>query len=374
MNVNRVLPSFGFLSLLLCGAAHGAPAGAAAPKAADKPATPAAAAAAPASPAQAATFEELVKDALPAKDLQTLVEPLYARCDDDDALRRRQCEGSRAFLLDYLRGHTFVAEADVPPETSPYDSTAKQVDMEVPGCVACVAPPRVGGEPRYVVTRPPQKIVNGRALVMPVASHEIALADRVKADRFVENIVPRLRIQQVFRFGTPFGDAPPAPQGKTAAPPPPMPKGVLVASIGHRVYDRCTGEVIAASPAATGKVAVKPDKTCPRKGSAELSQAELRRAAEVAALPERLTPHQIDQVLSPIQPRMHECYVEFGEPSGVAKVQLTIGGEGKLTQVNLPSPFDKADIGLCMRAQLKAASFPKFRGTAMTVDYVYQVN
>ncbi len=355
----------------VCSGSAAAPA-ATAPAAA---ATPPAAAAPPA--AAPASFEELYKEAIPAKDLATLIEPLYARCDDSDDLRRRQCEGSRAFLLDYLRSHTFSADADVQPDTSPYDSVAKQVDMEVSGCLACVALPRVAGEPRYLVTKPPQRIENGRAKVTPVANHEIDIEDRVHADRFTERVVPRLRVQHVFRIGAPFGDTPPPASVATAAPGAALgaaAKGVLVVSLGHRVYDRCTGDVAAASPPSASKVTVRPDKSCPKAGTTELSKAELRQAAEVAALPERLTPRQIDQVLAPVQSHIHECYVEFGDPSGTAKLALTIGGDGKLSQIHLPAPFDKADIGLCMRAQLKAATFPKFRGEAMAIDYVYQVN
>jgi hypothetical protein len=339
-------------------------------------------AAAPASKAAAASFDELLKDAVPVKDLATLIEPLYARCDDDDALGRRQCEGTRSYLLDYLKAHTFVADADVPPDTTPYDAVAKQVDMEVPGCVACLYPPKVAGEARFVTTRPPQRIVEGRALVQPVASHEISLPDRTGADRFVERVVPRLRIQQVFRVGAPYGEAAPAPAGKAAAPAAGATsaagvasiKGVLVVPLGHRVYDRCTGQVAAASPEKASAVRVTPDRSCPPKGSDELSQAELKRAEEFAALPEHLMPHQIDQVLSPVQAKIHECYVEFGEPSGTAKVALTIGGAGKLTAITLAPPFDKADIGVCMRSQLKGTVFPKFRGSPMNVDYIYQVN
>ena len=349
---------------------------------ANLPATPTAAkSAAPAS------FDELLKDAVPVKDLATLIEPLYAKCEDSDALGRRQCEGTRGYLLDYLKSHTFVADADVQPDTTPYDAVAKQVDMEVPGCIACKYPPTVAGEPRFVTTRPPQRVVDGRAQVQPVASHEIALPDRTNADRFVERVVPRLRVQQVFRFGVPYGDvaaAPVAPAkgGSPASKVAPAPtaamvaaaKGVLVVLLGHRVYDRCTGQVAAASPEQASPVRVVPDRSCPPKGSEELSQAELRRAEDFAALPERLLPQQIDQVLAPVQAKIHECYVEFGEPSGTAKVALTIGSAGKLTAVSLMPPFDKADIGVCMRSQLKSTTFPKFRGAAMNVDYVYQVN
>ena len=104
-----------------------------------------------------------------------------------------------------------------------------------------------------------------------------------------------------------------------------------------------------------------------------MSQAEIKKQQEILALPEQLSPREIDRVLAPIQARVHECYVEFGEPSGTAKVSLVIGPEGKLTQVQLPSPFDKADIAVCLRSQLKSAVFPKFRGSPMKFEYVYQV-
>ncbi len=325
-------------------------------------------------PESSQNFEDLLKDAVPVKDFAMLIEPLYARCDDPDPLYKRQCEVSKTFLLDYLRTHTFVAEADMPPDTSPYDATAKQVDMEISGCLVCKNPITVAGEPRYLTTKPPQRVQDGRAFVEPLANHEIAIEDRVRADRFVEKVVPRLKVQHVFRFTAPYPvEGAPAVAAKTAAPIPPPAKGVLVASLGHRVYDRCTGQVAAASPKAKAAVKVTPDRGCPRDASDDLSQAEIKKQQDFMALPERLTPREIDRVLAPIQARVHECYVEFGEPSGTAKVNLIIGTEGKLTQVTLPSPFDKADIGVCLRSQLKSAVFPKFRGNPMKLEYVYQV-
>ena len=37
-------------------------------------------------------FEDLLKQAVPVSDLATLIEPLYARCEDKDDLPRRQCD------------------------------------------------------------------------------------------------------------------------------------------------------------------------------------------------------------------------------------------------------------------------------------------
>ena len=59
---------------------------------------------------------------------------------------------------------------------------------------------------------------------------------------------------------------------------------------------------------------------------------------------------------------------------GTVKVQLMLNGEGKLTQVILAPPFDKAAIGLCIKAQIKTAVFPHFRGDAMKIDYAFRVN
>lgn len=318
------------------------------------------------------TFEELLSGAVVVKDFASLVEPLYAKCDDPDPIYARQCEHSKVFLLEYLMGHVFVAEADVPPDTSPYDAAAKQVDMEVSGCLVCKQPIVVAGEPRFLTFKPLQKVVNGQARTEPMASHEIALEDRTRADRFVEKVVPRLNVQHVFRFVAAYPDERvPASLTKNTATP--IGKGVLVASLGHRVFDRCTGVVAASAPKAVGSVKVKPDRTCPRNASEDLSAAEIKKQQELLALPERLTPREIDKVLSPIQTRVHDCYVEFGEPSGNAKVSLVIGPEGRLTQIALSPPFDKADIGLCLRAQIRTAVFPKFRGSPMKFEYIYQV-
>ena len=45
----------------------------------------------------------------------------------------------------------------------------------------------------------------------------------------------------------------------------------------------------------------------------------------------------------------------------------------QLTQVTLPPPFDKADIGLCLRSQIRSAVFPKFRGSPMKEARIYEL-
>lgn len=351
---------------------------------ADKPAAPAlgpdpfaAEKAAPAAPK--VLFEELLKTATPVRDLATLIEPLYARCDEKDDLPRRQCETMRGLLLARLRDRTFVATSDVAPELSPYDASAKEIDMEISGCLACASPPVVAGQPRYLTVRPPKQ--EGERVRAPaLTNHQIAAATKVQADRFLERVAPRLTVQHIFRIGQPFGEAekidakPDAKPDAKADPKAAALFGVSIVPVAHRVYDRCTGVVAASSNPVAGPAKVVADRSCPRRGAEELSQAELVQAERRAALPERLSSRQVEEVLQPLQEKVHECYVEYREPSGTARVALTLGGEGKLTGVVLQPPFDKAEIGICIRSQIKSATFPRFRGEPMRIDYAFQVN
>lgn len=326
------------------------------------------------------SYEELRKEATPVRDLATLIEPLYARCEDKDDLPRRQCEGVRDFLLARLRGRTFVTQAEITPEISPYDAVAKEIEMEISGCLTCVSPPQVAGEPRYLAVRPPPRVVAGKAPGLPMASYQLPMDTKIRADRFLERVVPRLRVEVIFKVGQPFGEDPALgasaqgqSPGASAQAGAKGVRGVIVVPVGHRVYDRCTGQVAAATPR-SGPVKVVADKTCPRRGAEELSEAELQAKAERAALPERLTPREVDLGLQPVQEKIHDCYVEFQELGGTVKVGLVIGGEGKITQMTLPPPYDKAPIGVCIRSQIRTAVFPKFRGEPMRVDYAFQVN
>lgn len=353
--------------------------------------------AAPAPPvAPKPPYEDLLKAATPIRDLATLIEPLYARCEDRDDVPRRQCETIRGALLERLRGRTFVALADMAPDISPYDATAKEIDLEVSGCLACKAPPLVSGQPRYLVTRPPRQ-EGGRVVSAALATHQIDAPTKVQADRFLERVAPRLQVQHIFRVGAPFGEPTtadkaqgrPGDAGKLGAVKSPAAKaplpvkaeaegaallGVSIIPVAHRVYDRCTGTVTASSHPSLGPARVVADRSCPKRGSEELSQAELQQEAQRAALPERLSSRQVEEALQPVQERIHDCYTEYREVSGTAKVQLTLGTEGKLTNIVLAPPFDKAEIGMCLRVQIKSATFPRFRGDPMKIDYAFQVN
>jgi hypothetical protein len=63
-------------------------------------------------PTKEATYDAALAGALPAEDLPTLLEPLFAECRETGDLARRQCETIRAFHIDRLRGNKWHAVAD----------------------------------------------------------------------------------------------------------------------------------------------------------------------------------------------------------------------------------------------------------------------
>ena len=67
-----------------------------------------------------------------------------------------------------------------------------------------------------------------------------------------------------------------------------------------------------------------------------------------------------------------ECGEVFELKQGVARVHVTLQGNGKL-KMTISEPYDKGDVHLCIREALKAAHFPlfKFKSPPMEIDYPF---
>jgi hypothetical protein len=331
-----------------------APKDAAAKKdAAPAPAQPVAKPAAP----RPATWEELSRDAAAEapEDLGPLVEPLFATCAKDSDLAYRQCETIKEWLTDRLHAHHYLAVADgAALQSSPYDAAEKALTLTVNGCVACLKPPAVDGALRLIATRPPRGFSDGTAVGIDVGFHEVSLDDAKKAEKWATKVLPRLRVEWVFTVGQPFE------AGAT--------KGVAIVPLGHRVYNSCTGEVVASDPASAKPRTVAKDPTCPALGAP--TEEEVAEAREQAALPDRLTPDDIERAMAPVQQRVLECATEF-ELKGVAKVSLVLNGDGT-RQFKVLAPFDKGEANLCIRQAMKLATFPHFKkGKTIPIDYPF---
>jgi hypothetical protein len=183
--------------------------------------------------------------------------------------------------------------------------------------------------------------------------HEVAVPDVKAAAEWQKKMAPRLRVQFVFRLG---------PVWKSGTF-----EGVTFVPVAHRVFDRCTGKVVASEPPSAKDAQAMRDDSCPEELTAEQSKAR-----EEASLPLQLSGQQINEALAPLRDRAHDCYTEF-EMSGTLMVRLTVGKDGAIETVAILPPFDKTPTGYCMRTALKGTVFPRFRGPRMIVKYPFQL-
>jgi hypothetical protein len=302
------------------------------------------------------SFEAALQGAQPVADLKALLDPLFADCKRDDDVEARQCTLMRDWLVERLRGETYVGVGDESALTfSPYDAMTRQIEIEVHGCLACGRPLvfEEGGAPHFVTTRVP-KAIKGRSVVgLDVGFHELRILDGKEAVRWQKEVAPRLRVQYVFRLGQ---------QWKSGAF-----DGVAFVPVAYRVFDRCTGKVLASDPPSTTGVERVRDASCP-----ETAEDAAKRLEAQGLLPEQLSRDQIKKAMSSLATKVHDCYAEF-EVNGTVTVRLVVEGDGALDTVEVLQPFDKAPIGYCVRSAAKTLKLPHFSGEKMTIEYPFQL-
>jgi hypothetical protein len=299
------------------------------------------------------SFDAALADAEPIGDLATRLDPLFADCTRADDFDARQCAVLRDLAAEQLHTGSFVALGDASALTwTPWSTAEKQLGLEVEGCLACGRPIAIAGRPRFVTTRVPKAIKAGRAVGLEVGFHGVPLPSQPVAARFVRETIPRLRVQFVFRVGPTWVS------GQESS----TYEGVTFVPVAHRVFDRCTGEVVASDPPSQKRAEPMRDASCPALES-ELRERELR------DLPEQLSRIDVVRSMRSIESKVRDCLVEF-EVSGPATVQLVLDG-GKVESLTVLPPHEKSPAGYCIKNAAQALTFPRFRGEKMTITYPF---
>jgi predicted Zn finger-like uncharacterized protein len=107
-----------------------------------------------------------------------------------------------------------------------------------------------------------------------------------------------------------------------------------------------------------------PDKPAP---------AEKKARPEPAAddsLPDQLDKGAIQGGMAKVKGKVGSCYEQFKVP-GMANVQVTIGKNGHVSSANVSGSFSGTPTGSCVEKAVKGASFPPFKGAAMTFTYPF---
>ena len=229
-------------------------------------------------------FEEALAEAEPAGDLTQLFEPMFADCKRDDELSARQCTTVRDWLVERLHGGTYWAVGDDSALSwAPYDPSEKKIELGVQGCLACGQPLQIDGKLRFVSTRVPKAIKAGHAVGLDVGFPSVAQPNEKAAAEFQKKMEPRLRVEFVFRVGPLWKSG----SGDKAY------EGVTFLPIAYRVFDKCSGRIVASEPTSTSPTVNDAmafrDASCPRRSPRPSSASATRRRCRCSSRPSRST-------------------------------------------------------------------------------------
>lgn len=93
-------------------------------------------------------------------------------------------------------------------------------------------------------------------------------------------------------------------------------------------------------------------------------------SADEGNLPEAPSREAITAAMGKIKGRVNACYEKF-QQNGVATVELSIAKTGKVQSATVNGKFADSDTGTCVANAVKAASFPRFKGPTLKIDYPF---
>ena len=93
-------------------------------------------------------------------------------------------------------------------------------------------------------------------------------------------------------------------------------------------------------------------------------------AADEGSLPEAPSREAITAAMGKIKGRVQACYEKF-QQTGVATVELAIAKTGKVQSANVSGKFADSETGACVAGAVKTASFPRFKGPTLKIDYPF---
>jgi hypothetical protein len=309
----------------------------------------------------AETYEALAKGATRTRDVATLLGPFVDRCDAEKReVERARCRTTQAYLRGVLPSRIFVTPADDPTvvAVSEYDAGVKGYHVSLAGCIACSKPVIVGRarERRFITLREPQKDAETLLKAVEVSKSTLGFDSLVDAKKWLEKVRPFLTAEFLFQ---------PADAEWSFGPS----RGYALKFVGGRVFNRCTGEVLASKPPSVGRADLptgsREDEACLQGGDA-VARAE----GDDLKLPEELPRAAIADAMSRIRPQVFACYEKFKAP-GTAQLTYVIAGNGMVQSIRVGGSFDGTPTGECVLDAGKNAHFPRFRAARQQFSYPF---
>jgi hypothetical protein len=117
-----------------------------------------------------------------------------------------------------------------------------------------------------------------------------------------------------------------------------------------------------------GKSVSSPKSSSPDEGAPRHAQAD-----DTANLPDQLKSSDIQRGMGGVKSRVSQCYAQFNVP-GMVSVTVTISPSGRVSGARVSGKFAGTPTGDCVSRAARGASFPRFKGPAMEVDYPFMLS
>jgi hypothetical protein len=241
-----------------------------------------------------------------------------------------------------------------------YDNTRLNFPVAVVGCLTCDGPAKLdrrlyGDKPWYVTTDKPRQLKHKdgkpefvglelKKIVQPVGPSQV--------ENWMKDVLPNLKVQLIY---TVDGTRWPARLGN----------GLVVKLTGYRLFNQCTGKVLASDPPSRGEAPRIASMSCGTK-KVVARHVEPRRDTT----PARLGSRDIQAGMKRIGGWIQQCYDQYQIP-GLAEVAVTVqGSTGQVVKVRVLGQFKGSPTtGKCLVEAVQKASFRKFRVSRMTFRY-----
>jgi hypothetical protein len=312
-----------------------------------------------------ASYEALAKGATRTRDVATLLGVFVDRCDTEKRdLERARCRTTQAYLKGVLPSRTFVTPGDDAAAVlvSEYDASVKGYHVSLAGCIACTKPVIVGRarERRFITLREPQKDAESLSKAVEVSRSTLGFDNLVEARKWLDRVKPFLRAEFLFQ---------PADSEWSFGPS----RGYALKFVGGRVFNRCTGEVLASKPPSVGiadlPTGSREDAACLDAGVGGTAREGQGRGDE-AKLPDELSRAAIADAMTRIRPQVFACFEKFKTP-GTAQLSYVIAGNGMVQSIRVGGSFDGTPTGECVLDAGKNARFPRFKAASQQFSYPF---
>ena len=215
----------------------------------------------------------------------------------------------------------------------------------------------------FVTTRRPKSVrpVEGALGKFDLVDLDVAkqAVDGKPPTRWRDEFSPHLRAEIVFRpLASPGWFVGVAPRHE----------GVLVELLGYRIFDRCTGRIVASSlPAQPVEGVEKTDASCP----GYLAPVAEAPKPPPENLPKTLTRDQLQRAFEGVREDVLVCYERNGGP-GYAPTRVVIAGaDGRVQSANVPGKFEGTPTAECVVKVVTGVTFPRFSDKELVVNWQF---